>query len=412
MNTIIKNACGLDVHQESITACIQTESRKKQIKEFGTTTKELENLKNWLLDNQVTHVAMESTGVYWKPVFNIIGEDFEILLVNARHIKHVPGRKTDVQDAEWICKLLRAGLLKGSFIPPENIRQLRSLTRYQKQLKYQEQNEKRRVYKLLQEANIKITSVLSSIFGVTGLKMLQDLASGITDPKELSKHMENDKRLYKKKDQAIEALEGRFTKNHQFMLKVMLGNLSHIQNQIMTIEEEITQFIQEHQKEHELLQTIPGVSTKAANTIIAEIGTNMDAFPSANHLASWAGLCPTNNESAGKKKSSKLGHGNKWLKSLLIECAWAAIRKKDGYLRSKYYKLIPRMGKKKALVAIAHKMLKSCYYVLKSQESYKDLGASYLEKSNKDKLLRHYTKRISALGFDVQLNAMKNPAQA
>ena len=304
MNTIIKNACGLDVHQATITACIHS-GRQKQIKEFGTTTQELEALKNWLHQHKITHVAMESTGVYWKPVFNIIGEDFEILLVNARHIKHVPGRKTDIKDAEWICKLLRAGLLQGSFIPPENIRELRNLTRYQKQLKHQEQNERRRVHKLLQEANIKITSVLSDIFGVTGLKILKDLSKGITDAKKLSKHLENNARLSKKKTQAIEALEGRFTKNHQFMLKMMLKNLSHIGNQIIAIEEEIAQLMKDHQKEHELLQTIPGVSTKVADTIIAEIGTNMDAFPTVHHLASWAGLCPTNNESAGKKKAQK-----------------------------------------------------------------------------------------------------------
>ena len=304
MNTIIENACGLDVHQESITACIHS-GKQKQIEKFGTTTQELEVLKNWLHEHEITHVAMESTGVYWKPVFNIIGEDFEILLVNARHIKHVPGRKTDIKDAEWICKLLRAGLLQGSFIPPENIRELRNLTRYQKQLKHQEQNERRRVHKLLQEANIKITSVLSDIFGVTGLKILKDLSKGITNAKKLSKHLEDNARLSKKKTQAIEALEGRLTENHQFMLKMMLNNLSHIENQIIAIEKKIAELMKDHQKEHELLQTIPGVSEKAANTIIAEIGTNMDAFPTAHHLASWAGLCPTNNESAGKKKAQK-----------------------------------------------------------------------------------------------------------
>ena len=304
MKTIIKNACGLDVHQASITACIHSE-QQEQIKEFGTTTQELEALKNWLHQHEITHVAMESTGVYWKPVFNIIGEDFEILLANARHIKHVPGRKTDIKDAEWICKLLRTGLLQGSFIPSQDICQLRNLTRYQKQLKRQEQSEKRRIHKILQEANIKITTVLSDIFGVTGFKILEDLSKGITDAKKLSEHLEKNHRLSKKKAQAIEALEGRFTKNHQFMLKIMLGNLSHIENQIITIEKKITELMQAYKKEHELLQTIPGISTKGANIIISEIGADMNVFPTANHLASWAGLCPTNNESAGKKKAQK-----------------------------------------------------------------------------------------------------------
>jgi len=259
MNTITKNACGLDVHQKSITACIMNQGVKKQIKEFGTTTRQLIHLKEWLHANKITDVAMESTGVYWKPIFNIVGDDFEIMLVNAKHIKHVPGRKTDVQDAEWLCKLLRSGLLQASFIPPQNIRQLRDLTRYQTQLKHQEQNEKRRIHKVLQDANIKITSVLSDVFGATGLKILQDLSSGITDPKKLSKHMEKNIRLSRKRDEAIEALEGKVTDNHQFMLKIMLQNMAHIQNQIAAIEEEIAVLIQDHQEDHELLQTIPGV---------------------------------------------------------------------------------------------------------------------------------------------------------
>ena len=410
MSTITKNACGLDVHQKSITACIMKPGVKKQIKEFGTTTRQLIHFKEWLHTNKITHVAMESTGVYWKPVFNIVGEDFEVMLVNARHIKHVPGRKTDVQDAEWLCKLLRSGLLKGSFIPPQNIRQLRDLTRYQTRLKHQEQNEKRRIHKVLQDANIKMTSVLSDVFGATGLKILQDLSSGITDPKKLSEHMEKDMRLFRRKDEAIEALEGKVTDNHQFMLELMLENIAHIQSQIARVEEEIAVLIKDHQQDHELLQTIPGVKKKAANTIIAEIGVNMKAFPSANHLASWAGLCPTNNESAGRKKSAKIGHGNKWLKSLLIQCAWCAIRQKNSYLRSKYYKLIPRIGKKKALIAIAHKLLKACYYMLKNQEAYKDLGAEYLGKQNKNKLVNHYKKRIISLGFNVLLNPIENVA--
>lgn len=305
MKTIIKNTCGLDVHQQRITACIIHSKVKKHIQEFGTTTKELKLLKDWLHENKIKHVAMESTGVYWKPVFNILGEEFQIILVNAAHIKNVPGKKTDVKDAEWICKLLRAGLLRGSFIPPSAIRQLRDITRYQKKLKHQEQNEKRRVHKILQDANIKITSVLSNIFGVAGLKILNDLSVGITNPKILSQHMNHNKLLHRKKKQAIEALEGKFTEHHQFMLKTMLDNISFIEKQISSLDKKIASIIKSHQKEHELLQTIPGIGKKGANTIIAEIGVNMEAFPTAAHLASWAGLCPGNNESAGKKKAQK-----------------------------------------------------------------------------------------------------------
>lgn len=302
METIVMKACGLDVHQASIMACIMRQGFKKQIKEFGTTTSELDELKAWLHEHDITHVAMESTGVYWKPVFNIIGEDFALLLVNARHIKNVPGRKTDVQDCEWICKLLRAGLLKGSFIPSEDIRNLRNLTRYQKKLQHQIQNEKNRAHRILQEANIKITSVLSDVFGVAGMNILSDLAQGITDPVSLSKHMDNNKRLARKKEEAIEALKGKFTAHHQFMLTTMLEHIDFLQNKIEQAENQVKSVIADHQKEHELLQTIPGVKEKAANAIIAEIGTNMDVFPDERHLSSWAGLCPGNNESAGKKK--------------------------------------------------------------------------------------------------------------
>lgn len=301
METLVKRACGLDVHQQSVMACIMRQGVKKQIEAFGTTTAELERLRDWLHEHQITHVAMESTGVYWKPVFNIIGEDFELLLVNARHIKNVPGRKTDVQDCEWICKLLRAGLLQASFIPPQDIRELRNLTRYQKQLQHQIQNEKNRVHKVLQEANIKLTSVLSDIFGVTGSKVLQDLADGVTDPVVLSNHF--DKYLRAKKAQALEALHGRLTKHHQFILTTMLDQLTFLSQQIERIEAQVAELIEQHQTEHELLQSIPGVKAKAASTILAELGADMQTFPDERHLASWAGLCPGNNESAGKKKA-------------------------------------------------------------------------------------------------------------
>jgi transposase len=303
METMVQRACGLDVHQASVMACIMRQGIEKQIESFGTTTDELERLRIWLHEHKISHVAMESTGVYWKPVFNILGEEFELLLVNARHIKNVPGRKTDVQDCEWICKLLRAGLLQASFIPKEDIRHLRNLTRYQKQLQHQIQNEKNRVHKLLQEANIKITSVLSDIFGVAGLKILQDLSKGITDPVRLSRYFNDNKRLAVKKTEALQALKGSFKAHHQFMLKTMLNHISFLQEQIADIEVQVAELIKNYQEEHQLLQTIPGVKEKAANAIIAELGTDMSQFPDEKHLVSWAGLCPGNNESAGKKKA-------------------------------------------------------------------------------------------------------------
>lgn len=408
MDTIVKKACGLDVHQKLIVACIMRQGIKKQIKKFGTTTKELLRLKKWLEENKITHVAMESTGVYWKPVFNVFGDSFDLLLVNARHIKNVPGRKTDVQDCEWICKLLRAGLLNKSFIPKEDIRKLRDLTRYQKKLQHQVQNEKNRVHKLLQDANIKLTSVLSDIFGVTGRKILDMLSKGVTRPEELVEAF--NKYVSDKKEDGLEALEGKFTSHHRLLLKSMLSHIDFINKQITELEKQVKKLIKPYKQEHELLQTIPGVKEKAADTIIAEIGTDMENFTDEKHLVSWAGLCPGHNESAGKKKRSKLTHGNNYLKAMLIECAWCAIKQKDTYLRAKYYSLIPRMGKKKALAAIAHKMLKACYFILRYKVEYKDLGADYLGKNKKEELLKYYMKRLGKLGYTAELQEIEEAA--
>lgn len=300
MKDIIQKSCGLDVHQSTVVACIQRQGYQKQIRTYGTSTQELESLKQWLKEEGITGIAMESTGIYWKPIYNILEDKhWDLLLVNARHMKNVSGRKTDVQDCEWICKLLRAGLLRGSFIPPKDIQQLRSLTRQQKTLQHQIQNEKNRVHKL--ECNIKITQVLSDIFGVAGMAILTDLSNGVTDPKTLVKHMEKNKKLAPKKEQALMCLKGKASSQYQIMLKVMLQTIAFHEQQIKRLEVEVSKLINAYQLEHELLQTIPGVKEKAANYIIAELSANMDQFPSEKHLCSWAGLCPGNNESAGKR---------------------------------------------------------------------------------------------------------------
>jgi transposase len=301
MDNIIIKGCGLDVHQASITACIMRQGMQRQVMTFGTTTTALLSLKHWLMDHQITHIAMESTGVYWKPVFNVLGDDFKVLLVNARHIKNVPGRKTDVKDFEWICQLLRAGLLQGSFIPVEQIRQLRDLTRYQKTLQHEIQNQKNRIHKLLQDANIKITSVLSDIFGVTGLKILKGLSQGIADPHELSTYLHHS-RIKASREQAKEALTGYFSTHHRFLLNSTLKHIEFLQKEVDSMERQSDKIINHYQQEHKLLQTIPGIKQKAAKAFIAEIGTDINVFPSAQQLSSWAGLCPGNNESAGKKK--------------------------------------------------------------------------------------------------------------
>jgi transposase len=301
-NDVIK-ACGLDVHQASVTACIMRQGVERQIKTFGATTVELLSLKSWLQQQDITHVALESTGVYWKPVLNVLGEAFTIILANARHIKNVPGRKTDVKDCEWICQLLRAGLLEASFIPPSTIRELRDMMRYQKKLQHQLTAQKNRMHKLLQEANIKITSVLSDIFGATGMRILRSLAQGVTDPEVLSQYLSKNKKLVSKIGQAKAALTGCFSTHHQFLLQSHLRYYDFITTEINNLEQQTNFMIEPFKTEYDLLQSIPGVKDKAAKTIIAEIGVDMSVFPTSQHLSSWAGLCPGNNESAGKKKA-------------------------------------------------------------------------------------------------------------
>lgn len=409
MKDIIQKSCGLDVHQAIIVACIQRQGYQKQIRTYGTTTEELELLKQWLKSEEITHVAMESTGIFWKPVYNILEDSqWEILLVNARHMKNVPGRKTDVQDCEWICKLLRAGLLKGSFIPSGDIQQLRSLTRYQKTLQHLIQNEKNRVHKLLQECNIKITQVLSDVFGVAGMNILIDLSNGIADPDRLVRHMEKNKRLAAKKEQAIACLKGKTSIEHQIMLKAMLQTIAFYGEQITRLEKEVRELIKPYQLEHQLLQTIPGIKEKAANHIIAELSANMDSFPDEKHLSSWAGLCPGNNESAGKKKASRLKHGNKHLRAILTECAWAAVKTNNTYFRAKFYKLSPRMGRKQALAAIAHKILINCYHILKYKIPFKELGFDYFTKGKEEKLVQHYKKKLLNLGYNISIESIKD----
>ena len=296
--------CGLDVHESNIVACIRRTGYKEHVKTFGTTTKQLEQFKEWLHQHQVVQVAMESTGVYWKPVFNIIGDEFELLLVNARHVKHVPGRKTDTKDSQWLCQLLQKGLLKASFIPEKNIRELRKLTRYEQKLQGQLQQEKNRVHKLLQECNIKLAGVVTDIFGVVGRCILKDLAQGITAIDRLCAHVDRARRLIAKKQQFREALEDRLTAESVFLLQQLLHHIEFIETQQGALIKKIGQLVTAHDAEASaLLQTIPGIGEKASQRIIAEVGSSMTSFKSHRYLAAWAGLAPGQNESGGKKKA-------------------------------------------------------------------------------------------------------------
>jgi len=401
MDIIVDKGCGLDVHKGTVVACIMGTGIRKEVKTYTTMTNDLLRLKEWLQESGITHVAMESTGVYWKPVFNILEDRFEVILVNARHVKNVPGRKTDVQDSEWLCKLLRSGLVKGSFIPPRDIRELRDLTRYKRKLIQAITAEKQRVEKVLEDANIKLSSIASDTFGASGKRIIEELIKGKLRAEEMAELSKG--RLRQKREDLKEALVGEVREHHKFMIKASLRHIGAMEKILSEIERRIQQKINRHYKEeYELLQTIPGVKGEAS-ILIAEMGVDMDRFPNEMHLSSWAGMSPGNNESGGKKKPGSTTYGNKCLKTMLTEFAWVASKTKDTYLRSKYHSLVGRRGKKKALVALGHKILIMCYHILKYRCAYKELGVDYLDQRRKDKIARSYIKRLNHLGYEVIL---------
>jgi transposase len=401
MDIIVDKGCGLDVHKGTVVTCIMGTGIRKEVKTYTTMTNDLLRLKEWLQENGITHVAMESTGVYWKPVFNILEDRFEVILVNARHVKNVPGRKTDVQDSEWLCKLLRSGLVSGSFIPPRDIRELRDLTRHKRKLIQAITAEKQRVEKVLEDANIKLSSIASDTFGASGKRIIEELIKGKLRAEEMAELSKG--RLRQKREDLKEALVGEVREHHKFMIKASLRHIGAMEKILSEIERRIQQKINRHYKEeYELLQTIPGVKGEAS-TLIAEMGVDMERFPSEMHLSSWAGMSPGNNESAGKKKPGSTTYGNKCLKTMLTEFAWVASKTKDTYLRSKYHSLVGRRGKKKALVALGHKILIMCYHILKYRHPYKELGGDYLDNRRKDKITRSYIKRLNHLGYEVTL---------
>jgi transposase len=365
---IIERGCGLDVHKDTVVASIKGKDIVERTETFGTFTEELEKLIGFLQNEGVSHIAMESTGVYWKPVYYVLEEYFEILLVNARHVKNVPGQKTDKKDSEWIAKLLLSGLLKGSFVPRQDIRELRVLHRHRRKLIHQRTAEKNRLQNILEDANIKLGSVVSDVFGKTGTAIVLAIASGEKDPEKLSEMAKGS--LVRKKAELKKALYGRITEHHIFMLQLILASMQHINNQIDCIEKRIDKYLNSMRNDVELLLTIPGVSVQIAAGILAEIGNDMTAFPSAKHLASWAGVCPGNNESAGKKYSSKITHGNKYLKTTLVEAAWAASHSKDCFMATKHKAIAARRGSKKANMAIGHKILTAAYFVLRDKTPY------------------------------------------
>jgi len=395
----ISRGCGMDIHKEIVVVTIQGKGIKTMTKSFHTYTSSLIKLRDWLKKHKITHIAMESTGVYWKPIYNVLGDDFEILLVNARHVKNVPGHKTDKKDSKWLCKLLLSGLLKGSYIPERKIRELRDLTRYRKKLVQMISSEKNRFQKILEDANIKLSVVLTDTFCKTGLKMLNVIVNEQNyNPKQLLSMVHG--RVKANRKDIEEALTGHVTDHHRLMLKMIWKNMHRLETTLSEVDRSIATSIEPLQVELELLQQIPGVGENGAIGILAEIGADMSQFPNHKHLASWAGMCPGSNQSAGKNKSGRITYGNKYLRSTLVELGWAASRTKNTYFESKFKSMVGRRGKKKTIIALGHKILIAAYHIIKDKIEFKELGSDHLNNFRRDKLVAYYKKQLANLGED------------
>ena len=429
MQVLHANCAGLDVHKKSVVACRMARRGNrpgKEIQTFGTTTQALLALHDWLQAWDVTHVAMESTGDYWRPIYNILEGDFELLLVNAQHVKQVPGRKTDVKDAEWLADLLKHGLLKASYVPDKSQRALRDLTRYRTKVVQQRAQVINRVQKVLEDANIKLSSVATDVLGVSGRAMLDALIAGETDGAVLAKLARG--RLKKKQAALEEALTGMMSEHHRFLLSQQLALFDFLSQQIEQLNHQIesqvaamddlssppgpsrqTAASEEEEKATplsyeqavRLLDTIPGIDLTTAEVLVAEIGVDMSRFPTHKHLAAWGGLAPGHHESAGKRKSGKIRQGNHNLRSALSQAAWAASRTKETYLRAQYQRLAARRGKRRAIIAVGHSILVMAYHMLRKHEPYHELGHDFFDQRRRDSTVRHLFRRLEKLGVEV-----------
>jgi transposase len=410
MERVYERCAALDVHKQQVTVCVhvpdQAGVRSELRAEFATMTGDLLGLRDWLKGLGVTHVAMEATGVYWKPVYYLLEDDFELLLVNAQHVKNVPGRKTDVQDAQWLCQLLEHGLLKSSFVPPQPIRELRDLTRYRKSLVWERGREANRLQKVLEDASIKLASVASRPLGVSGKAMLKALCDGESDPEALADLAKG--KLRAKLPALRAALEGRFRGHHALLVSHLLAHIEYLDETISSLSGEIEERVRPFERQVELLCTIPGVGERTAEVIIAELGPDVERFPSHRHAASWAAVCPGHDESAGKRRSGKTRKGDSWLRVALIEAAnSAAGRTKDTYLRAQYLRIRRRRGHKKAIVAVAHSILVSAYHVLQDGLSYQELGGDYfLTREDRQRVTQRLVRQLERLGQTVTLEPM------
>ena len=424
MDVMFERVAGLDVHKEMVVAAVRVVTGgkvKRECRTFETTTAGLLDLLAWLTERQCTHVAMEATGVYWKPVWSILSDgDFELILANAAHIKNVPGRKTDVNDATWIADIVAFGLIKASFVPDADIQELRSLQRARKQLVREQTRHTQRIQKTLEEANIKLDSVISDIMGVSGRKMIEAMIAGVRNPHTLAAMA--DRRIKASPKELYDALHGRLTDHHRFMLKLYLKQFDALETSIIEIDQTVAAAVARMDEEAQvagratfqslilLLSGIPGIGAQSAVAILAEIGTDMSRFPTAGHFVAWAGLCPGQNESAGKRKSSRLRKGAPWLKTVMVQAAWSAIKKKDSYYRAQFHRLKARGGPKKAICAVAASMLTAIYHMLKDGVEHHDLGADHFNKRSTDFKAKRLVAQLTKLGFEVAIQPIAKAA--
>ena len=408
MEVLYQRCCGLDVHKETVVACLRVVSGGEVVREvrtFETTTASLMALSEWLAENGCTHVAMEATGVYWKPVWRILDDgEFALVLANAAHVKNVPGRKTDVNDATWLADLLAHGLIRASFVPDTQTQELRTLLRTRKQLVREKSSHILRVQKTLEDANIKLDSVITDIIGMSGRAMIEALIAGESNPAKLARLANY--RLRASQEKLREALRGRVTKHHRFLLRLHLNQIDALDASIATIDQQVEAGIAPFRVAVELVTSIPGVSDLGAQVIVSEIGTDMSRFPSEGQLISWAGMCPRNDESAGKRRSNRVRKGAPWLKTTLVQCAWAAVRKKDSYLKAQFLRIKARRGPKKAIMAVAASILTAIYHMLKDGTLYQDLGSNHFQSRSKGQQTKRLVKRLADLGYDVALTPL------
>lgn len=410
MDLVHAKCAGLDVHKDTVVAAIRLAGAKdkgveREVRTFGTMTKSLLELADWLTEHEVTHVAMEATGVYWKPVWHVLESMFELVLANAAHIKNVPGRKTDVNDATWIAELLAHGLIRGSFVPEGRIQDLRALTRTRKQLVREKAQHVQRIQKTLEDANIKFSSVVADIMGTGGRAVLQGIVDGETDPEQLVHRIKT--RLRADRATLVESLRGTVTRTHRFLLKLHLDQIDGFDTAIAKLEAEVDSLLEPFREAVQRLITIPGVSDLVAQVIVSEVGVDMARFPTVGHLISWAGMCSRNDESAGKRRSSRLRKGAPWLKTTLVQAAWCATRAKDTYLRSQFLRLRGRRGSRKAIMAVAASMLTSAYFMLKRDEDYQDLGAQHFDEIDRTRTIGRLVRRLQTLGCHVDIKQAK-----